>query len=70
MKKARSILLIFFIAFMFNGCIGLLTAASSAVTLLMTTQEVDEEYDGDISEYVSDKVDSTYDYLTDSAAED
>lgn len=70
MKKAKFILPIIFVAFMLNGCVGVITVASSAVTLLMTSQEVDEEYDGCITEYVSDKIDTTYNYITDSAAQD
>lgn len=64
MKKYISqILLILTLAFSLQGCGGALMLVSTAITGLMTVQEVDEEYDGDVGYYIEDKATSAYEYI-------
>jgi len=49
---------------MFSGCISTIFLAGSAASTAMTAQEVDEEYDGSVVDYVVEKTSSFYDYIT------
>ena len=51
------------IVFLFTGCVGSVLLAGSVVSAASTTQEVDEEYDGDLIEYIDDKLDALNRYL-------
>lgn len=68
MKKVRIYGLLLFIALTFNGC-GVITLASTAFTIITTTQEVEEEHEGDFVEYVEETVEDTYDYLAEKIEE-
>lgn len=61
-KYLYSFCIIFSISFLFQGCGGLVLV-SSALTGVMTAQELEEDYDGDIQYYIEDKANSTYEYI-------
>jgi PBP1b-binding outer membrane lipoprotein LpoB len=55
MKKIKFFIFVAFLSFILSGCVGTLALAGTAVSTASTTQEVDEEYDGDLGEYLNDK---------------
>jgi len=63
MEKFKHLILLFSIVFLFTGCVGSVLLAGSVVSAASTTQEVDEEYDGDLIEYIDDKLDALNRYL-------
>ena len=69
MKKIRLYLFTILTMLLFNGCIGVLSLAATAFSVVTTSQEVEEDYDGDISDYVEDTVTETYEYLEDKVTE-
>lgn len=50
------------LSFSLQGC-GALMLVSTAITGVMTVQEVEEEYDGDFQYYIEDKANTTYEYI-------
>jgi hypothetical protein len=62
MKHLIHIIYLGFLVFFLQGC-GPLTIITTAITGIMTAQEIEEEYDGDVNYYFNDKVDSTYEYI-------
>jgi hypothetical protein len=62
-KNIIHLLLFIMLSFIFQGCGGTLVVLSTAITGLMTVQEVDEEYDGDVQYYIEDKATSAYEYI-------
>ena len=53
-------LFISIIILLFSGCFTFVATVGSAA---MTAQEVDEEYDGSYTDYISDKSNSLYKYI-------
>jgi len=51
-----------FLVFTFSGCIATVAATVGAVS---TAQEVEEDYDNNFIEYVTDKTESMYYYIED-----
>ena len=60
-KKLYVILLI--LPILFSGCFGMIAAAGTAISAVSTSQEVEEDYDGNFVEYVGDKFDIMYEYV-------
>lgn len=58
MKKIQHLFFVTVLCFFLSGCIGALALVGTAASTASTTQEVDEEYDGDLLEYMSDKMKS------------
>jgi len=70
MKKLRLYIFMIFISLSFSGCATFLAFAGGAVSLLTTSQEVNEDYDGDIEEYISDKYEKTTEYIRSNAEQE
>lgn len=51
------------ILFSFSGCLGVILFTGTVVSTGMTVQEIDEDYNGSISEYIDDKTKSFYRYI-------
>ena len=62
MKYFKQFILIISITICFNGC-ALFTFTTTALTILTTTQEVEEDHDGDLVEYIEETLEDTYDFL-------
>lgn len=62
MKTARSFILLLLIMSLFQGC-GPLSIVTTTYSIITTAQEVEEEYEGDFSDYMDDKIENTYDYV-------
>lgn len=69
MKKLTLYLFTLLSLFLFSGCMGTLSVAATTVSVVSTTQEIEEDYDGDVIEYVEDKLSSTYEYLEEKIAD-
>jgi len=70
MKKISLYLFTFLIVLVFNGCLATLSAAATAVSVVSTSQEVEEDYDGNFIEYIEDKVTDAYEYLEEKVSQE
>ena len=70
MKRIGLYLLSILIVLSFSGCLGTLSLAATAISVVTTSQEVEEEYDGDFADYVEDKVETTYEYIEEKVTEE
>ena len=70
MKKIPLYLFSILTIILFNGCMGVLSLAATAFSVITTSQEIEEEYDGDLADYVEDKVETTYEYLEEKVVEE
>ena len=70
MKKIRLYLFAIFTVLLFNGCVGALSLAATAFSVITTSQEVEEDYDGDLADYVEDTVTETYEYIEEKVTEE
>ncbi len=61
-KHVSHFFIVLLFGFSLQGCGGLMLV-SSALTGVMTAQELEEDYDGDIRYYIEDKANSTYEYI-------
>jgi len=70
MKKISLYIFSILTILLFNGCLGTLSLAATAFSIVTTSQEVEEEYDGSIVDYVEDKFETTYEYLEDKVTQE
>lgn len=49
--------------FSLQGCFGLIAVAGTTASAVSASQEVEEEYDGNIMKYTYDKADKIYKYI-------
>jgi len=57
----KNLILVLFMSFMLSGCMTAVLFAGSAVGMTYIAQDVNENHDGDIGDYIEDK----YNKLTD-----
>lgn len=62
-RLLRLFLFNIFLLITLSGCVSTIFLAGSAASTAMTAQEVDEEYDGNVVDYVVEKTSSFYDYI-------
>ena len=65
MKLLKILFLNMILLISLSGCVSTLFFAGTATSTAMTAQEVDEEYNGSLVDYVVDKTESLYEYLSD-----
>lgn len=69
MKKISLYIFTILTVLLFNGCLSTLSIAATTFSIISTSQEVEEEYEGDLAEYVEDKVETTYEYIEEKVTE-
>ncbi len=47
----------------FSGCLSTIMLTGTIASSVLTVQEVEEDYDNDIVDYIKDKSEILYDYL-------
>lgn len=62
-KRIRIFILNFIIILFLNGCVAEVMLAGTAVSVASTAQEVEEEHNGSIWDYVQEKYNSLKSYV-------
>ncbi len=61
-SKLSNFIILLIITFSLQGC-GAFTLITTGLSGIMIAQEVEEEYDGSLQDYVHDKASTTYEYI-------
>lgn len=64
MKKISNIILILLMSFMLSGCATLLLFTGTVIGGGYVVNDINENYDGDGSEYIKDKTENVYNAIT------
>lgn len=64
MKKISNIILLLTMSFMFSGCATALLFTGTVVGGVYIVNDIEDNYDGDGSEYIKDKTINAYESIT------
>lgn len=64
MKKLSNLILILLMSFIFSGCATALLLTGTVVGGIYVADDVNENYNGDLGEYIEDKSEKAYDAVT------
>jgi hypothetical protein len=63
LTKIKNLVLIIIFPILFSGCLGIVMMTGTAASAVLTAQEVEEDYNSNILDYIIDKSKSLYNYL-------